>query len=49
MWGRVTVAAREEDRAFGMTLRDDGNIVLASGCAVFGPDPKFALARYQGS
>ena len=32
--------------AYAVAIQADGKIVAAGGSAVFGPNPKFALARY---
>ena len=37
---------RNADHGFGVAIQTDGNIVAAGGAAVFGPHPKFALARF---
>jgi uncharacterized delta-60 repeat protein len=35
------------DVPFGLAIQDDGKIVVAGGAAQGGPDPKFALVRYE--
>ena len=35
------------DVPFGLAIQDDGKIVVAGGAAQDGPDPKFALVRYE--
>jgi uncharacterized delta-60 repeat protein len=35
------------DVPFGLAIQDDGRIVVAGGAAQGGPDPKFALVRYE--
>jgi hypothetical protein len=42
----LTDFTRGTDVAQGVAIQADGKIVAAGGSAVFGPNPKFALARY---
>ncbi len=35
------------DVPFGLAIQNDGRIVVAGGAAQGGPDPKFALVRYE--
>jgi len=43
----VTDLTPKADVPFALAIQDDGKIVVAGGAAQGGPDPKFALVRYE--